>query len=105
MASVLALGLVVLLVAGHTVVAAVLTRLLRVRLSSRWGPLVYAAVLVPVVLVLSTMVLSGVLRLGPNLGEARTVLFVLVVLPGVLGVTIDYLWMPAPENVELPETT
>ena len=105
MVSVLGLVGLAVIVAVHTGVAAVGTRLLRVRLDSAWGPLVYAAVLIPVVLVLSTMVLSGVLRLGPNLGDARTVLFVLVVLPTVLGVAIDYVWMPAPDEVELPETT
>ena len=96
-------GLVVI-VAVHTVVAAVVTRLLRVRLSSRWGPLVYALVVIPFLLVGSTLVLSGVLGLGTNLGDPRTALFVLVVVPLALGVSIDYLWMPAPEEVELPET-
>lgn len=97
------LGLAVIL-AVHTAIAAVLTRLLRVRLSSQWGPVVYAVLLIPVVLVISTLVLSGVLGLGTNLGDARTALFLLVAVPLALGVTIDYVWMPAPDEVELPDT-
>lgn len=97
------LGLAVIL-AVHTAIAAVLTRLLRVRLSSQWGPIVYAVLLIPVVLVVSTLVLSGVLGLGSNLGDARTALFLLVAVPLALGVTIDYVWMPAPDEVELPDT-
>ena len=104
MASVLALAALAALVAVHTAVAAVLTRLFRVRLSSRWGPVLYAVGLVPVVLVVSTMVLTGVLGLGPDLGDAGTAVFVLVIVPTALGVTIDYVWMPPPETVELPET-
>ena len=105
MVSVLALAGLAVIVGVHTLLAAVATRFLRVRLESAWGPLVYAVVLIPLLLVLSTMLLSGVLGLGPNLGDVRTVLFVLVALPTVLGVTIDYVWMPAPDDVELPETT
>lgn len=104
MASVLDLVELVVLLGVHTGIAAVLTRVFRVRLSSEWGPLVYAVVLIPVVLVASTMVLSGPLGLGPNLGSLRAVLFLLVIVPLVLGVTIDYVWMPAPEDVEVPDT-
>ena len=104
MVTVLALAGLAVVVGVHTVVAAVATRLFRVRLESRWGPLVYTAVLVPVLLVLSTMVLTGVLGVGPDLGDAGTVVFVLIVVPTVLGVTIDYVWMPAPDEVELPDT-
>lgn len=102
MVSVLAWVALVVVVGVHTVVAAVATRLFRVRLSSRWGPLVFAGTVVPVLLVLSTMVVSGVLGLGPDLGDPGTVLFVLVVLPTVLGVTVDYVWMPPPDDGETP---
>ena len=104
MVSVLGLLGLAVIVAVHTAIAAVLTRLLRVRLSSQWGPIVYAVLLIPVVLVVSTLVLSGVLGLGSNLGDARTALFLLVAVPLALGVTIDYVWMPAPDEVELPDT-
>ena len=105
MVSVVGLVGLAVLVGVHTLVAAVATRLLRVRLSSAWGPLVYVTTLVPLLLVLSTMLLSGVFGLGPDLGGVRAVLFVLVALPTVLGATIDYVWMPAPDDVALPETT
>ena len=102
--SVLGLLELAVIVVVHTAIAAVATRLLRVRLDSQWGPVVYAVVLIPVVLVVSTLLLSGILGLGPNLGDTGTALFVLVAIPLALGVTIDYVWMPAPEDVELPDT-
>lgn len=105
MVSVLALVGLSVIVAVHVAIAAVVTRLVRVRLSSQWGPLVYATVLVPLVLVVSTLLVTGVLGLGPNLGDVRTAVFVLVVLPTLLGIAVDYVWMPAPEDVDLPETT
>lgn len=92
--------LVILLVnAGAT---ALLTRFFRVRLDTRWGPVVYVLLLVPVVLVLFVIVLSGILGLGPDLGSPGLVVGITVVLPMTLGVAFDYLWMPAPEDVELP---
>ena len=104
MVSVLGLVGLAVIVVVHTAIAAVVTRLLRVRLESRWGPVVYAVLLIPVALVVSTLVLSGVLGLGSNVGDARTALFLLVAVPLALGVTIDYVWMPAPDEVELPDT-
>lgn len=96
-------GLVVL-VAAHTLVAAVTVRLLRVRLTTRWAPVVFALAIVPVVLVASTLVITGGLGLGPDLGSARLALFLLVAAPLGLGMAIDYLWMPPPDEVELPAT-
>jgi hypothetical protein len=96
-----AVGLVVL-VGLHTLVAAVATRLLRVRLASRWAPVVFALALVPLLLVASMLVVTGSLGLGPDLGSPGMALFVLVAVPLGLGLAVDYLWMPAPEDVELP---
>lgn len=90
------------LVGGHTLLAAVVVRLLRVRLTTRWTPVVFALAIVPVLLVASTLVVTGGLGLGPNLGDPRLALFVTVAVPLGLGLAIDYLWMPAPEDVELP---
>lgn len=98
-----ALGLVVL-VAGHTLVAAVATRLLRVRLATRWGPVVLALAIIPVVLLASTLLVTGGLGVGPDLGSPGTAVFLLVAVPLGLGLAVDYLWMPAPEDVELPAT-
>lgn len=94
-------GLVVL-VSLNTVVAALLTRLFRVRLNTRWGGALYTFLVVPVVLVVVTLVLGQVL--GPNLGDPATVVGVTVLLPLTLGIAIDYFWMPAPDEVEVPDT-
>lgn len=96
-----ALGLLVL-VGLHTLIAAVGTRLLRVRLTSRWAPVVFALLLIPIILVASTLVVTGSLGLGHDLGSRAMALFVLVAVPLGLGLAVDYLWMPAPEDVELP---
>ena len=92
--------LVILLVNGG--ITALLTRFFRVRLDTRWGPVVYVLLIVPVVLVLFVLVLSGLLGLGPDLGSAALVVGLTVVLPMALGVAFDYFWMPAPDDVELP---
>jgi hypothetical protein len=92
--------LVILLVNGGA--TALLTRFFRVRLDTQWGPVVYVLLLVPVVLVLFVLVLSGILGLGPNLGSPAAVVGVTVLMPMALGVAFDYFWMPAPEDVELP---
>ncbi|HET7324613.1 MAG TPA: hypothetical protein VFJ06_09795 [Halococcus sp.] len=88
----------------NTAVAALCTRILRVRLATRLGVAIYILILVPIVEVLVVLVLTGTLNLGPNLGSAGAVLGVTVVFPFALGVTFDYFWMPAPEEVELPDT-
>ncbi len=103
MAGLVGLAIVAAMAAVHTVVAAVSVRLLRVRLETPWGPPAAALVLVPMVLFASTLVVAGGLGLGADLGGADVAWFVLVVVPLGLGLAIDYLWMPAPEDVELPE--
>ena len=95
-------GLAVILL-GNTAATALLTRFLRVRLRTRWGSAIYVLLIVPVLLVVSTLVLGGGLGLGPNLGSPAAVLGVTVVLPMAVGVTFDYIWMPAPDEVDLPE--
>ena len=95
-----ALGLAVLVLV-NSAAAALLTRFFRVRLETRWGSLAYIAFAVPVALLVSTLVLGSVL--GPDLGSAATVVGVSILLPFSLGVSFDYFWMPAPEEVDLPE--
>jgi len=97
-----AFGLAVILLV-NTAVVALLTRFFRVRLHTRWGSAAYAVLVSPVVLVLSTLFFSGVLKLGPDLGSATVVVVLTVVLPMATGLTFDYVWMPAPEEVDLPE--
>ncbi len=95
-----ALGLAVLVLV-NSAAAALLTRFFRVRLETRWGSLAYTATGVPVALLVSTLVLGSVL--GPNLGTPAAVVGVTILLPFSLGVAFDYLWMPAPEEVDLPD--
>lgn len=104
MASVLGIAGVLVIVVVQTAIAALLTRLFRVRLKTRWGALVFVLLVVPVVLTLTTLLLSGVIGLGGDLGSRGTAIFVTIGVPLALGLTIDYLWMPAPEDVELPAT-
>jgi len=88
----------------HALVAAVMTRYFRIRLSTDWGAVVYTVLFVPVVLFVLTQLFTGVLGIGPNLGSAATVLAVMVGLPLSVGVTVDVLYMRPPEEYDLPET-
>ena len=88
----------------NAAIAALATRFIRVRLDTQWGVALYIAVLVPTVLFVLTLVTTGPIGLGPDLGGAVAVLGVAVVLPFALGVAFDYFWMPAPAEVELPDT-
>jgi hypothetical protein len=94
------LGLVVI-VLGNSAIAALLTRFFRVRLETRWGSAAYVAFGTPVVLVVSTLVFGSLF--GPDLGSAGAVLGLTVALPLALGVSFDYFWMPAPEEVDVPD--
>jgi hypothetical protein len=96
------LGLLVIVLV-NSALAALLTRFFRVRLGTRWGTVVYVLLLSPVVLVLVVLVLSGVLGLGGDIGDRGVVVGLTVLLPLALGVTFDYFWMPAPEEVDVPE--
>lgn len=102
-----ALGLVGLLVVVgvNTAIAAVATRFLRIRMNTRWGQVVYVGLVVPALVFVSTLVLSGVLGLGSTLGDRTTAIMVAFVLPLVLGFSVDLFWMPHPDDVELPDTT
>jgi hypothetical protein len=97
-----AFGLAVILLV-NTAVVALLTRFLRVRLHTRWGSALYALFLSPVVLFVLTLFLSGVLKLGPDLGSTAAVVALVIFLPMGTGLAFDYFWMPTPEEVDLPE--
>lgn len=103
MVSLVSLVGLLIIVAAHTVLAAVLTRVLRVTMKTQWGTAIYTLLLVPVVLLLSTLVLSGVFQLGGDLGDRGTAIMLVIALPMVLGLSVDYFWMPHPDEVELPE--
>jgi len=104
MATILDFVLMAVVFAGNTAIAAVTTRFFRLQLQTRWGTVVYTALLVPVVLVVTTIVVFS-LGVGVDLGSTGAVLGLMVALPMALGVTIDVLYVPAPDEYELPETT
>ncbi|MFC7174662.1 hypothetical protein ACFR97_15095 [Haloplanus litoreus] len=103
MATLLDVALMAVVFVGNTLVAAVMTRFFRIQLHTRWGTVVYTALLVPVVLVITTIVAFS-LGVGVDLGSAGAVLGLMVGLPMALGVTIDVLYVPAPDEYELPDT-
>jgi len=94
------------LLAFHTLVAGVATRFFRLRLATSWGWVLYTIVLTPMVLFVSTLVFTGFLGVGAgvDLGSPTIVVGALVGLPVVLGAVIDYLYVPPPEEYELPDT-
>lgn len=85
----------------NTAITALMTRFFRVRLKSSWGPVVFALLLIPPVLVILTQIMSAA-GFGFDIGSPRLVIGLLVLLPVTIGVAFDYFWMPAPEEVTLP---
>ena len=100
-----ALGLVglTIIILVNTAITALMTRFFRVRLDTDWGTVIYTALLVPIVLFLSLLVLSGGLGLGSDLGSRETVVGLTILLPLLLGITFDFFWMPAPDDVDVPD--
>lgn len=99
-----AVGWVVFLLAlaGQSLLAAVVTRFFRIRMRTVWGQWLYALLATPFVLLFTTLILTGPLGVGPPLGGAVTALAVMIGVPLTLGVTLDLLYVPAPEEYELP---
>lgn len=104
MSVVAAVGLVFMMLV-HTVLSAIGTRFFRVRMNTSWGAAIYAATVIPAVLLVSMIFFSGVLGLGGFVGGLDTTLLLVVILPLSLGVAIDLFWVPAPDEVEVPDTT
>jgi hypothetical protein len=103
MATVLDIVLMGVVLVGNTLLAAVMTRFFRIQLDTRWGAVVYTAFIVPVVLVVTTIGAFS-LGVGVDLGSTAAALGLMVGLPMGLGVTIDVLYVPAPDEYELPDT-
>ncbi|MCD2202693.1 hypothetical protein [Halobacterium sp. KA-6] len=90
-------GIIVLV---HTAIAAVGARYFRITLATRWGSVLYTAVLIPLVYVVTTLAL-GVLGLGAGAFEDPGQLIVVTwAFPFFLGWSIDLFWIPAPEEFE-----
>ncbi|WP_276272832.1 hypothetical protein [Haloarcula litorea] len=96
-------GLVVMVLV-NSAVTALMTRFFRVRMHTRWGGLVYAVLLCPVALTILGVILSVPVGVFVTLDRV-SFLFVAVALPLVIGMTFDYVWMPSPDEVDLPTST
>ncbi|KPN32235.1 hypothetical protein SY89_02999 [Halolamina pelagica] len=104
MVSVLSVAFLLVVLAAHTLAAAVLTRYFRIALDTRGGAAVFTVTGIPLVLLASTYLFSGLLSLGPELGSPAIVLTLLVAVPVGMGALIDVLYIPPPERVDLPES-
>lgn len=94
---------ILFIVVVHTFLAATGTRFFRIRMNTRWGRALYAAIFVPLLLVASTILLTGALGIGSDIGRSAAVMLVLVV-PLILGYSIDLFWIPSPDEIDLPDT-
>ncbi|SEH61606.1 hypothetical protein SAMN05192561_11323 [Halopenitus malekzadehii] len=104
MATILDVFLFLVVLGLHTLIAAVMTRFLRIRLDTTWGTAIYVAFLVPVALWISTLVVSGPFGIGIDLGTPAAVFTVMILLPTALGVAIDVLYVVPPDEYELPDS-
>lgn len=101
MASLIALTLAAVVLVIHTLIAAVLARFFRIRLNTQWGWVTYTLVVTPFVLTVTTLVAGAVIP--PLFDGPALLLATFVGLPLALGFTIDLLYVPAPEEYDLPE--
>jgi hypothetical protein len=94
-------GIIVLV---HTAIAAVGARFFRITLKTRWGSIVYTAILIPLVYVVTTLVL-GAIGLGAGaFSDTGQLIVVTWAFPFFLGWSIDLFWIPPPEELEdVPE--
>lgn len=104
MALLAAVGLAIV-VAVNIALTVVVVRFFRLQLETDWAAAIYTLLFVPIALLVATVVLSGVLALGSAAVSRDVTLVLTVLLPLSTGVAIDLFWMPAPDDVELPETT
>ncbi|WP_435062578.1 hypothetical protein [Halobaculum sp. EA56] len=102
MVSALALALTLVALAANTLVVAVLSRFFRIRLKTQWGWVVYTLLVSPFVLLVLGLIEGSVIP--PLFVDAGGLfLAVFVGLPLALGFTIDLLYVPPPEEYDLPE--
>jgi len=105
MVSVVGLILFAAVLAVHTLFAAVLTRFFRLRLNTQWGYVIYSFTITPVVLFVTTLVFFTLVPIGGDglILAQTTLLGASIGLPLVLGFTIDTLYVPPPEEIDLPQ--
>jgi hypothetical protein len=93
-----------LIIVVNTVIAAVAIRFFRLRLSTLWGAVVYTALFVPLTYLVTTILLSGFIGFGGGgVRDRGTALILVWVVPFSLAVSLDVFWMPAPEEIDLPD--
>jgi hypothetical protein len=97
-------GVAILLVvlAVHTLLAAVMSRYFRLQLKTQLGWVVYSLLVTPVVLLVLTLLTGQVVP--PLFDDRVAVIGLLVGMPLALGFTIDVLYVPPPDEYDLPET-
>ena len=100
MVSLVSLVLIGVVLVGHTLIAAVMTRFFRIRMHTQWGSVLYALALIPVALVVSTLVFGQVV--AADFG-VPTLLGLWVGMPLALGFTVDVLYMEPPKEYDLPQ--
>lgn len=105
MASLVNLVLLGGIFAIHTALAAVMTRFFRLRMKTKFGAVLYALFFIPVALFVTTLVFTGVMGIGVDLGSSAAALGFMIGMPLALGFTIDVLYIPAPDEVDLPAGT
>jgi hypothetical protein len=103
MVSLVGVAILVVVLAVHTLLAAVMSRYFRLQLKTQLGWVVYSLLIIPVVLLVVTLVTGQIVP--PLLDDRVAVIGLLVGMPLALGFTIDVLYVPAPEEYDLPETT
>jgi len=105
MVSVVGLAGLLVIVLLNSAVTALMTRFFRVRLNTRWGGFVYSVLLCPVAMFVVFM-LFAILGFGAGLGLSNVAAVgVTILLPLALGMTFDYVWMPSPDEIDLPTST
>jgi hypothetical protein len=102
MVSVVNLVLLGAVVVINTLIAAVMTRFFRIRLKTRAGAVIYALLLIPVALFVTTMLFGAII---PGNVGIPVLLGIWIGMPLALGFTIDVLYVPSPDEIELPDTT
>jgi hypothetical protein len=102
MASVVSFVLLGAVLVVHTLIAAVMTRFFRLRLKTRAGAVIYALLLIPFVLLVTTLLFGAVI---PGDVAVPLLLGLWIGMPLVLGFTIDVLYVPPPDEIDLPKTT
>lgn len=90
----------VLMMAINTVIAAIGTRFCRLAGSTVPRSAIGIVTVIPVLLLASTLLLSGAFGLGIDVGDPVLAVVLAISWPLLLGVTIDYVWVASPEEVE-----